>query len=117
MRGALLSAIGLVSVLKRAGKDACTSCETRALSGAFAARRASGLGVRQVRKTIFFAIARHPKFEIWVRHFRRSANRATMQSLRFGFAGLYFKTTAASRHLTAVAGIVEDGGAVKDPIT
>src|SRR5438874_462150 len=116
MRGAFLSAIGLVSVLKRAGQDACTSYETRALSGAFAARRASGLGFRQVRKTIFFAIARHPKFEIWVRHFRRSTNRATMQRLRFGFAGLHFKTTAAGRYFTAVAGIVDDGGAEKDQI-
>src|SRR5207247_3231284 len=95
MRGAFLSAIGLISVLKRAGQDACASCQTRALPGAFAARRASGLGFRQVRKTIFFAIARHPKFEIWVRHFRRSTNRATMQRLHFGFAGLTFQTATA----------------------
>src|SRR6266581_7492314 len=85
--------------------------QTRALPGAFAARRTSGLGLRQVRQTIFFAIARHPKFEIWVRHFRRSTNRATMQRLRFGFAGLRFKTTTAGRYFTAVMGIVDDRGA------
>src|SRR5947207_14324960 len=98
MRGTFSSAIGLVYVLKRAGQDACASCQTWVLPGAFAARRASGLGFRQVRKTIFFAIARHPKFEIWVRHFRRSTNRATIQRLLFGFAGFHFKTTSARRY-------------------
>ena len=34
-----------------------------------------------------------------------------MQCLRFRVAGLHFKTTTTARYFTAVAGIVDDGGA------
>src|SRR2546430_3868655 len=66
-----------------------------------------------MRQTIFFAVARDSKLKIRVRHFRRSTNRATMQGLRFRFAGLHFKTTTTSGYFTAVAGIVDDGGGAK----
>src|SRR2546430_16911188 len=66
-----------------------------------------------MRQTIFFAVARDSKLKIRVRHFRRSTNRATMQGLRFRFAGLHFKTTTTSGYFTAVAGVVDDGGGQK----
>src|SRR5438874_12832067 len=61
------------------------------------------LRLAQMRQTIFFAVARHPKLEIWIRHFRRPANRATMQCLRFSFACLHFVMAAAGCTITKLA--------------
>src|SRR2546423_14645863 len=74
------------------------------------------LRLAQMRQTIFFAVARHPKLEIWIRHFRRPANRATMQCLRISFACLHFKTTTASGHVTAVTSVAHDTGTEEDQI-
>src|SRR5947199_9417523 len=68
------------------------------------------LRLAQMRQTIFFAVARQPKLEIWIRHFRRPANRATMQCLRISFACLHFNTTTASGHVTAVTRYATETG-------
>src|SRR5205823_11923942 len=70
----------------------------------------------QMRHTIFFAVARHPKLEIWVCHLRRSTDRATMQCLRFGFACLHFKTTTACGDVTAMPSVAYDTGAEEDQV-
>src|SRR5947199_10413176 len=74
------------------------------------------LRLAQMRQTIFFAVARHPKFEVWIGHFRRSTNRATMQCLCFRFVCLRFETTTSCGYFMAVAGITDDRGAGKDQI-
>src|SRR6478736_5885831 len=74
------------------------------------------LRLAQMRQTIFFAVARHPKLEIWIRHFRRPANRATMQCLRFSFACLHFKTATAGGHITALASVAHDTGTEEDQV-
>src|SRR2546423_13718591 len=68
------------------------------------------LRLAQMRQTIFFAVARHPKLEIWIRHFRRPANRATMQCLRFSFACLNFVTAAAGGDRTSLGGVTHESG-------
>src|SRR5438067_12729802 len=75
------------------------------------------LRLAQMRQTIFFAVARNPKLEIWIRHFRRPANRGTMQCLRIRFACLHSKTTTASGDVTTVTSLGQESGSEEDQKT
>src|SRR5947209_7977051 len=58
-------------------------------------------------QAILLAVARYSKFQIRIRHFRRSANRTAMQCL--GFNVTYLETTPPLCDFAAVTRVPDDG--------